>query len=80
MTTKLTLRLDNTVIRKAKRTAQRRGVSRMVEDYFKSVVRQQENRTIESPVLSEIAGVLSGRNDVEKLIAGYKKHLAEKYR
>jgi antitoxin component of RelBE/YafQ-DinJ toxin-antitoxin module len=82
MTAKLTLRLDNTVIKKAKNTAQRRGVSlsRMVEDYFKSVARQQENPLAQSPVLSEIAGVLSGRNDVGKLIAEYKKHLTEKYR
>ena len=82
MTTKLTLRLDDTVIRKAKKTAQRRGVSlsRMVEDYFKSVVRQQENGAKESPVLSEIAGVLSGRNDAEKLTTRYRKHLTEKYR
>lgn len=82
MTTKLTLRLDNAVIRKAKKTAHRRGVSlsRMVEDYFKSIVRQQENTTKESPVLSEIAGVLSNRNDAKKLTARYKKHLTEKYR
>ena len=82
MTTKLTLRLDKTVIRKAKKSAQRRGVSlsRMVEDYFKSVVGQQENRAKESPVLSEIAGVLSGTSSGSNLAAGYKKHLTEKYR
>ena len=82
MTTKLTLRLDEAVIKKAKKTARRQGVSlsRMVEDYFKSVARLQENGTKESPILSEIAGILSGKNDAKKLTADYKKHLAEKYR
>jgi len=82
MNTKLTLRLDNAVISKAKKTAKRRGVSlsRMVEDYFKSVVRQQEDKTKESPVLSEVAGVLSNRRSAEQLTAGYKKYLTEKYR
>lgn len=39
MITKLNLRLDDTVIKKAKKTASRKGVSlsRMVEDYFKAV-------------------------------------------
>ena len=82
MTTKLTLRLDQSVIKKAKKTAKRRGVSlsRMVEDYFKSVARQQEEKTKESPVLSEIAGVLTTRSNAAKLISVYRKHLQEKYR
>ncbi len=82
MTTKLTLRLDQKVIQKAKKTAKKRGVSlsRMVEDYFKSVVRQQEEQTKESPVLSEIAGVLTTGVKSGQLVAAYKKHLEEKYR
>ncbi len=81
MTTKLTLRLDNASIRMAKKTARTRGISlsRMVEDYFKSVARQEESRTKESPVLAEIAGVLYGRSDTEKLKAAYERHLAKKY-
>jgi len=51
----------------------------MVEDYFKSVARQEESGTKESPVLAEIAGILYGRDDGEKLKAAYKKHLAKKY-
>ncbi len=82
MTTKLTLRLDDTVIRKAKRTARTKGVSlsRMVEDYFKSVAKQELHEVRESPVLYEVAGVLSGKKDGAQLRAGYRKHLAEKYR
>ena len=82
MTTKLTLRLDDTVIRKAKKTARTKGVSlsRMVEDYFKSVAKQELHEVRESPVLYEVAGVLSGKHDAVQLRTGYRKHLAEKYR
>ncbi len=82
MTTKLTLRLDDTVIRKAKKTASKKGVSlsRMVEDYFKSVGEQEQHEVRESPVLYEVSGVLSGKQDASQLRAGYRKHLAEKYR
>lgn len=82
MTTKLTLRLDDTVIRKAKKTARTKGVSlsRMVEDYFKSVGEQEQHKVRESPVLYEVSGVLSGKHDAVQLRAGYRKHLSEKHR
>lgn len=82
MTTKLTLRMDDTVIRKAKKTARTKGVSlsRMVEDYFKSVGEQEQHEVQESPVLYEVSGVLSGKRDAAQLRAGYRKRLAEKYR
>ncbi len=82
MTTKLTLRLNDTVIKKAKKTARTRGVSlsRMVEDYFKSVAGQERHEVRESPVLYEVSGVLSGKHDAAKLRAEYRKRLAEKYR
>jgi len=81
VTTKLTLRLNGAVIRKAKQKAQSKGVSlsRMVEDYFRSVGEEaQEVR--ESPVLYEIAGVLAGKEDAAELRKRYRKHLEEKYR
>jgi len=82
MTTKLTLRLKETVIRKAKKTASSKGVSlsRMVEDYFKAVADQGTHEVRESPVLHEVAGVLSGKQDAAQLRERYRKHLAEKYR
>ena len=82
MTTKLTLRLDDGVIKQAKKKARARGVSlsRMVEDYFKSVAEMEQQEIRESPVLYEIAGVLSGRPDADKLRTEYKKRLSEKYR
>ena len=74
--------LDETVIRKAKKTASKKGVSlsRMVEDYFKAVGEQGAHEVRESPVLYEVSGVLSGKQAATELRAGYRKHLAEKYR
>ena len=82
MATKLTLRLDEKVIRQAKETARSKGVSlsRIVEDYFKSLAVRKEKEAPESPVLSEISGVLSTGMGMRKLRAGYRKHLQEKYR
>jgi hypothetical protein len=68
MSTKLTLRLDDRVIKKAKKKARARGVSlsRMVEDYFKSVAEIENQEIRESPVLYEIAGVLSCKTGAKK--------------
>ena len=82
MATKLTLRLDDTIIKKVKKTARNKGVSlsRMVEDYFKAVTDQGAQEVRESQVLYEVSGVLSGKYDATQLHVGYRKHLAEKYR
>jgi hypothetical protein len=82
MSTKLTLRLDDAVIKKAKKKARTKGVSlsRMVEDYFKSVAEVEPDQVKESPILYEIAGVLSGKTTPEKAKNEYRKHIADKYR
>jgi hypothetical protein len=82
MTTKLTLRIDDKVIRRAKEAARSKGVSlsRIVEDYFRALSGQKEKEAPESPVLSELSGVLSTGIGTRKLRAEYKKHLQEKYR
>ncbi len=82
MNAKLTLRLDKEIIRKAKRIAWSKGISlsRLVEDYFKLVVVPVQSRVRETPVLHEIAGVVSGRTKTVKAQTEYRKHLAEKYR
>jgi hypothetical protein len=82
MSTKLTLRLDEKLINNAKKAARSRGVSlsKMVGDYFNTISSQQKKEIQESPVLSEISGILSPRADVKKLIKSYKRHLEEKYR
>ncbi|MHB8845007.1 MAG: DUF6364 family protein [Nitrospirota bacterium] len=82
MTTKLTLRLDSTVIQKAKKAASKKGVSlsRMVEDYFKALADQEKSEVRTSPVLYEVSGVLSGKQNAAQLRVGYRKRLTEKYR
>lgn len=81
MATKLTLRLDETVIRDAKRAARLRGVSlsEMVSGYFQAISQRKAAKIEASPVLAEISGVLSTQDDPQKLIAGYRKHIEEKY-
>ena len=82
MSTKLTLRLDDKLINNAKKAARSRGVSlsKMVGDYFNTISSQQKKEIQESPVLSEISGILLPRTDVKKLIKSYKRHLEKKYR
>jgi hypothetical protein len=82
MATKLTLRLDEGVIRDAKKAARLRGVSlsEMVSGYFQAVSQRKAVKTEATPVLAEISGVLSPQGDSKKLIAGYHKHIEEKYR
>lgn len=81
MATKLTLRLDEKLIKNAKQAARSRKVSlsRMVSDYFKSISAQQKKELIESPILSEIAGILPSKADNKKLLKSYKKHIEDKY-
>jgi hypothetical protein len=82
MATKLTLRLDEGVIREAKRVARARGVSlsEMVSGYFRAVCKGKTVEIEATPVLAEISGVLSSKAEPKKLIAGYQKHIEEKYR
>ncbi|HUI45953.1 MAG TPA: DUF6364 family protein [Nitrospirota bacterium] len=82
MATKLALRLDETVIRKAKRAAHIRGVSlsQMVAGYFQAVSDGKKKKTEATPVLAEISGVLGPKADAKKLIVGYRERIEEKYR
>ncbi len=79
---KLILRLNDSVIKQARKTAQNKGVSlsRMVEDYFKSIAAQKTRDVWESPVLYEVAGVLTGKQNAAGLRGRYRNHVTEKYR
>jgi antitoxin component of RelBE/YafQ-DinJ toxin-antitoxin module len=82
MATKLTLRLDEKIIRDAKRAARARGVSlsEMVSGYFQAVCKRKAFQIPTTPVLAEISGVLNAATGLKKLFAGYHKHIEEKYR
>lgn len=81
MDTKLTLKLDEKAIERAKVYASRRGVSlsRMVETYFLSLVEQEEKaRPKPTGVVAELAGILAGKElDFSK--EGRAQYLARKY-
>jgi len=78
MSKKLTLRLDETVIERAKEYASRRdtSVSRLVEAYFAAVT--EENREREPKSLSDTTRQFIGL--LEEADEGdYKQYLEEKY-
>ena len=52
----------------------------MVSGYFRAVCKGKTDRIEAAPVLAEISGVLSSKAEPKKLIAGYHKHIEEKYR
>jgi hypothetical protein len=79
MKTKLTLRLDDELIRRAKRYARRTGksVSQMVADYFALLSpRGMEENPRYTPTVRSLKGILRGTDSDEK---DYRRHLEEKY-
>ena len=78
MNTKLTLRMDENTVRKAKMEAKRRGksVSRMVADFIESIGLQQDSEEDLPPTTASLVGILKGKEISEE---DYKTHLREKY-
>ncbi|MCF6262875.1 MAG: DUF6364 family protein [Xanthomonadales bacterium] len=77
MQTKLTLRLEKTLIQQAKRHAKQhdKSLSQVVSDYFQILTRKVEEAEA-PPITRSLIGVLEGgRIEVDD----YKKHLEEKY-
>jgi len=78
MKTKLTLRMDEGLVRRAKTEARRRGksVSRMVAEYFSSLGSRPATPSSLPPVTSSLLGILKGQPVSED---DYKRHLREKH-
>ncbi len=79
MQTKLTLRLDDKLIKRAKRSAKKRGksVSQIVADYFSVLEEDINNEDIElTPIVQSLKGILKNAKIDEN---DYKRHLEEKY-
>ena len=79
MQTKLTLRLDEALIRRAKEHARKTGrsVSRMVADYFallESTPTPTDPPT--APIVGELRGLIAGADTDED---DYRRHLDEKH-
>jgi hypothetical protein len=78
MHTKLTLRIDEELVKRAKAEARRRGksVSQMTADFIQSLDRRGAPKKSLPPITSSLLGVLRGRGVSE---LEYKRHLREKY-
>ena len=78
MNTKLTLRMDEAVIRKAKMEAKRRGksVSRMIAEFIELIGSQTDSEKVLPPTTASLVGVLKGKEISED---DYKVHLRKKY-
>lgn len=79
MNTKLTLRLDDRLIERAKDEAEKRGksVSQMVGEFFGSLGTASSRGPVEyPPITSSLLGALRDKAYTE---ADYKRHLREKY-
>jgi hypothetical protein len=74
---KLTLSVDDRVFSRAKRYAKKGGVSvsEMVEAYLAGVAGPSCPPTLDPPILRAVRGSLKKAD-----LAGYRKHLAAKYR
>jgi hypothetical protein len=68
METKLTLKLDQSVITSAKKYAENnnRSLSRLVEDYFKNLSSETAQEEDYPPLIKKLSGILS-ENDLKKL-------------
>jgi hypothetical protein len=81
METKLTLKLDQSIIEKAKKYAvsRKKSLSRIVEDYFKGLGFQDNNDEIEiNPIVKELSGIIS-ENDIANWKNEYTNYLEQKY-
>lgn len=78
METKLTLKLDQKVINSVKIYAEKnnRSLSRLVEDYFKKLIMENEPRKAISPLVEELSGIISEK-DLRNL--NYIDYLEKKY-
>lgn len=80
MNTKLTLRLDDRLISKAKRYSDRSGksVSQLVADFFSAIDAEEDIPGTEiSPRVRSLRGAFKGSTATEE---DYRRHLEEKYR
>jgi len=79
MDTKLTLKLDNTVIEQAKTYAKKKNISlsKLIESYLGLLVEPQNTQEV-TPLVKSLSGVvdLPKNFDYKK---DYKKHLSNKY-
>ncbi len=79
MKKKLTLRMDEDAIARAKEYAKERGtsVSKLVENFFAALESEQQEDIELSPLVQELAGIAAGSDLSEE---DYYDYLEEKYK
>lgn len=81
MDNKLTLKLDNQVIEKAKRYARKKNtsLSKLIESYLQFLTANNNNEEEEiTPLVKSLSGILNSPKTLDDKEA-YKKHLRDKY-
>ena len=79
METKLTLRMEDRLIRRAKAHARKTGrsLSQLVADFFGMLGSDMEKKSFEmTPKVKSLYGSLEG---ADKHVAAHKRHLEDKY-
>jgi len=78
MNTKLTLRLDDSLIDRAKHAAEKRGksVSQMVSEFFDSLEGGAQTKSGYPPITSALLGAIRGKSLSKD---DYRRHLRDKY-
>ena len=79
MDSKLTLKLDSTVIERAKKYARQNNISlsRLIENYLQFVASQNEKTPEVTPLVESLTGVIT--LDSEDIGKDYSDFLAKKY-
>ncbi len=81
MDTKLTLKLEQTVIEKAKKYAkdQKTSISRLIENYLLSITNDQESDDTITPLVRSLSGIIDLPKDFDHK-KGYAEFLTNKYK
>ncbi len=81
MDKKLTLKLEQSVIEKAKQYAksQKTSLSRLIENYLLNITNEKDSKDKITPLVKSLSGIidLSNEDDYKK---GYSVFLAKKYK
>jgi len=75
---KLTLRIDEELLERAKQHSRRTGrsVSRLVEDYFRFITGEEPSAPPKSPIVDSLRGLLRGSDLDEE---AHRRHLERKH-
>jgi hypothetical protein len=80
MDTKLTLKLEQSVIEKAKEYAKKRktSLSRLIENYLQSITTEKETSEGITPLVKSLSGIINLQDNLDHKKA-YTDHLEKKY-